>query len=597
MARGCVPVHVSGASCARRRAVAHRRRRMHRAAARRPAEIRGACFRSRWVAAACLTIAINGSRDLPQYFVQAAPALALAAAWAGCLVFTRTLRSSSFIVAARRGDRGVARERFFKLVDNTWRDADYAPAACRGGPSRAIRRPGDAQVLGAGYGGTRRVHAIAQHAGRHPCMCLAFRPVPTYGGPPERVPLLLEPAGHRRIQRRQARLRRRGACSMICARNRPAIVALQQRDWYPDVDDSAHFFMATPGARSRGFAGPTHRRRDPKGSTCGCDGPTRNDATRAPICRGGCLSSRCSSLLAAGGDSARPLPCGRPSLEPDGRHRLARRRRVGSQRAQQGAVRGVVARQMEPGLHRARVHRARVRVVQAFGVGVRQARLVPEFCGLLSVWLLALGVARIAGRRAGLIAAALLATNYIYVMWNRAALMEGPMVAFMVAAWYCHARGAGPRHVGLRRRRLSPSAHSSRRPPRRSSSPRWRSMRCPAARRAGGGSDRGNACGVVDAGRARQRRRPRARDIRSATLDRLPVLQLADVGDAQAELRRSKSLVDRITWFPLQDVFTYMWFVTALGTAAGPRTARTVARALERASGCCCCGWDWARSS
>jgi hypothetical protein len=29
-------------------------------------------------------------------------------------------------------------------------------------------------------------------------------------------------------------------------RNQPPIVALQQRDWYPDVDDSAHFFMATP---------------------------------------------------------------------------------------------------------------------------------------------------------------------------------------------------------------------------------------------------------------------------------------------------------------------------------------------------------------
>jgi hypothetical protein len=39
-----------------------------------------------WVAAACLSIAVNGSRGLPQYFLQAAPALALAfgvaAAWA-----------------------------------------------------------------------------------------------------------------------------------------------------------------------------------------------------------------------------------------------------------------------------------------------------------------------------------------------------------------------------------------------------------------------------------------------------------------------------------------------------------------------------------
>src|SRR5262245_46976128 len=75
-----------------------------------------------------------------------------------------------------------------------------------------------------------------------------------------------------------------------------------------------------------------------------------------------------------------------------------------------------------------------------FGVGVRQARIVPVVCGLLSVWLLALGVARIGGRRAGLIAAALAGTNYFYVMWNRAALMEGPMVAFMVASWYCYVR-------------------------------------------------------------------------------------------------------------------------------------------------------------
>ena len=60
----------------------------------------------------------------------------------------------------------------------------------------------------------------------------------------------------------------------------------------------------------------------------------------------------------------------------------------------------------------------------------------------------ALGVARVAGRRAGLIAAALLATNYVYVMWNRAALMEGPMVAFMVGAWYCYVRADDGRRAG-----------------------------------------------------------------------------------------------------------------------------------------------------
>ena len=75
-----------------------------------------------------------------------------------------------------------------------------------------------------------------------------------------------------------------------------------------------------------------------------------------------------------------------------------------------------------------------------FGVGVRQARLVPELCGFAAVCLLAFGVKRIAGRLAGLCGAALLGTNYFYVMWDRTALMEGPMVAFMVASWYCYTR-------------------------------------------------------------------------------------------------------------------------------------------------------------
>jgi 4-amino-4-deoxy-L-arabinose transferase-like glycosyltransferase len=75
-----------------------------------------------------------------------------------------------------------------------------------------------------------------------------------------------------------------------------------------------------------------------------------------------------------------------------------------------------------------------------FGVGVRQARLMPALLGLLSVALLALGVRRVAGGHAGLAAGALLATNFVYLMWNRTAMMEGPMVAFIVFAWYCYVR-------------------------------------------------------------------------------------------------------------------------------------------------------------
>jgi 4-amino-4-deoxy-L-arabinose transferase-like glycosyltransferase len=84
-----------------------------------------------------------------------------------------------------------------------------------------------------------------------------------------------------------------------------------------------------------------------------------------------------------------------------------------------------------------------------FGVGVWQARLVSELTGVLSVLLLARGVRRIAGREGGLIAGALLATSYVYVMWNRAALMEGSMVAFIVAAWYCYGRAQQRQVFGI----------------------------------------------------------------------------------------------------------------------------------------------------
>lgn len=54
-----------------------------------------------WVAAACLSIAINGSRGLPQYFVQAAPALALAAGVAAATLWPATLVPPRLRVLAR----------------------------------------------------------------------------------------------------------------------------------------------------------------------------------------------------------------------------------------------------------------------------------------------------------------------------------------------------------------------------------------------------------------------------------------------------------------------------------------------------------------
>jgi hypothetical protein len=223
---------------------------------------------------------------------------------------------------------------------------------------------------------------------------------------------------------------------------------------------------------------------------------------------------------------------------------------------------------------------------EAFGVGVRQARLVPALAGIASVWLLALGVSRAAGRTAGLIAGALLATNYMYVMWNRAALMEGPMVAFMVASWFCYVRAE--------------------------TDPRW-----------GWGA---SACALLafftkaaaaffvaalalDAVvtlllahttarlEAGTRRTPAPNPTRLATAGTLPRAAWATLGGLmlfgvlalavfvlphwtdyrfynwQMSVVRKpsytvKALADRITGFPLHDLFTRMWFVLALASAS-----------------------------
>jgi hypothetical protein len=198
-----------------------------------------------WTAAACLTIAINGSRDLPQYFVQAAPALALAAAWGGTFVRTRSLMMNGVIavvvlVAVYRVND------FTKLVENTRHDARYvlghsswAEHLSRYG-DRSTRKysaqamdelgtfmrertaPSDTVYI-FGFSSGAYVNAGRMSASRF------------FWSRPVIVGFNEGRAGY-------------GVSGLLddLRRNRPAIVALQQRDWYPDVDDSAHFFMATP---------------------------------------------------------------------------------------------------------------------------------------------------------------------------------------------------------------------------------------------------------------------------------------------------------------------------------------------------------------
>jgi 4-amino-4-deoxy-L-arabinose transferase-like glycosyltransferase len=207
---------------------------------------------------------------------------------------------------------------------------------------------------------------------------------------------------------------------------------------------------------------------------------------------------------------------------------------------------------------------------KAFGVGVRQARLVPELLGLLSIVLLGLGVTRLAGRRAGVIAAALLGTNYVYLMWNRAALMEGPMVAFMVAAWYCYSRiDENPRWGAA------------------ASACAWLAFFTKAAAAffvAAIALDASLTLVAAWTGGLGSRRSTRAATwtlgglIAGGALAAVTFVfpnwtdyrfynwQMSVTRKPSYDL---KSLIDRVTWFPiLHDVFTRMWFVLALGITA-----------------------------
>jgi 4-amino-4-deoxy-L-arabinose transferase-like glycosyltransferase len=206
-----------------------------------------------------------------------------------------------------------------------------------------------------------------------------------------------------------------------------------------------------------------------------------------------------------------------------------------------------------------------------FGVGVWQARLVPELLGVASILLLALGVARQAGRQAGLIAAGLLGTNYVYSMWNRAALMEGPMVAFIVAAWYCYARMEDDPRWGAAASACAWLAFFTKAAAAffvaaiaidavmalvaaRAASPTGQTGAASQARWTLGGLFVGGTVALA------------AFVLPNWTDYRFYNWQMSVTRKPSYDL---KSLIDRITWFPvLHDLFTRMWFVLVLGTMA-----------------------------
>ncbi len=204
-----------------------------------------------WVAAACVSIAINGSRELPQYFVQAGPALALAAGTAGAIAW-RVLgplsRAGLFVLLAI----GVARvNQFDKWAASTTYDLDYL----RGQTPRE-------QYLSK-FGGQRPTDKFSALASTQ----LGDR-LRAETGPLDRVLVLGFSPGALVRADRQSASRFFWSRPLLVGFNegkqgygvgafldelkkwRPAVVALQQRDWPVEGMDSATWFARQPSLRA-----------------------------------------------------------------------------------------------------------------------------------------------------------------------------------------------------------------------------------------------------------------------------------------------------------------------------------------------------------
>jgi hypothetical protein len=203
-----------------------------------------------WVAASCLEIAVNGSRNLPQYFVQAAPALGLAAGVGGVVAFRPlSWRWRTLIVALL----GVAVWRvndFPKLASNVAHDLSYITG-------RIDRRTHLAR-----YGGQREIdkYSALDNMDLGSMLAQTTRADDTvlvFGFSPGAYVY-----AHRRSASRffwsrpviagfKAEDPRYGVAGLLAdlQRNPPARVVLQNHDWFPDVTDSAPFFLAQPALR------------------------------------------------------------------------------------------------------------------------------------------------------------------------------------------------------------------------------------------------------------------------------------------------------------------------------------------------------------
>ena len=202
-----------------------------------------------WAAIACVSIAINGSRELPQYFVQATPALALAGGVGAVAALGRgplALRWTVAILVAY-GCWRVGSEPFpKKLAINAWRD------------TLALTGRVDRRTQLARFGGreTDKYSALdnADIGGFLRDKTTADETVFVFGFSPGSYAYAGRRSASRFFWSRPVILDfnrenpRYGVAGLRADLDtaRPAYVVLQQHDWSPDVQDSAPFFLSQP---------------------------------------------------------------------------------------------------------------------------------------------------------------------------------------------------------------------------------------------------------------------------------------------------------------------------------------------------------------
>jgi hypothetical protein len=209
-------------------------------------------FAPLWVAAACMSIAVNGSRGLPQYFIQANPALGLAAGW-GAIVAWQSLRNAlpthvaraAALAACALVALGVWRvNQFPKLLEQT--SFDLQRMLGRIDPNTHLARYADERKYSA-MGMKQLGDYLRAHSAPTDCVYVfGFSPGAYVAADRESAsrffwsrPVIVgfnaDQPGY-------------GVDGLLDSlrRRTPAVVALQRHDWAPDVADSAPFFLSTP---------------------------------------------------------------------------------------------------------------------------------------------------------------------------------------------------------------------------------------------------------------------------------------------------------------------------------------------------------------